>query len=106
MLQEEKQQVILITMKKDEYKAAVEHLKQEVILITKERDQLKSMVDHAEQYSTSQLDLVQALTWAHDFCAPPLFFLFRAYELERDVLLNTLELPHSSQLDSSLFDLV
>ena len=31
MLQEEEQQMILITKKKDEYKASVERLKQEVI---------------------------------------------------------------------------
>ena len=36
----------------------------------------------------------------------PLIFLFWAYELQRDVLLNTLELQHASQFDSGLFDLV
>jgi hypothetical protein len=78
----------------------------EVILITNERDELKDMITKAEQHMTSQIDHVQALTWAQELCAPPSFSLFRAYELQRNVLLQTLELERYSQLDSSLFDLV
>jgi hypothetical protein len=72
----------------------------EVILITND------MITKAEQHMTSQIDHVRALTWAQELCAPPSFSLFRAYELQRNVLLQTLELERYSQLDSSLFDLV
>jgi hypothetical protein len=78
----------------------------EVILITNERDELKDMITKAEQHITSQIDHVRALTWGQELCAPPSFSLFRAYELQRNVLLQTLELECYSQLDSSLFDLV
>jgi hypothetical protein len=64
------------------------------------------MIAQVEQHMTSQLDKVQALTWTQELCAPPSFLLLKAYELQRDVLLKTLELERYSQLESSLFDLV
>ena len=75
-MQEEKQQVILITKEKDDFKAEVERLIQEVIVITGERNHLKSMVDQAKQYMTGRLDLVQILTWRQELCTPPSFSLF------------------------------
>ena len=44
--------MVLITKKKDDFKAKVERLIDEVVAFTRERDNLKAMVDQAEQYTT------------------------------------------------------
>jgi predicted nucleic acid-binding Zn-ribbon protein len=86
--------------------AELKQKEQEVILITSERDGLQGMIANATQHMASQLDQFRALAWDQELKFPPSFSLFRAYELQRDVLLRTLDLPSYSQLDSSLFDLV
>jgi hypothetical protein len=86
--------------------AEIKQKEQEVILITSERDGLQGMIANATQHMASQLDQFRALAWDQELKSPPSFSLFRAYELQRDVLLRTLDLPPYSQLDSSLFDLV
>jgi predicted nucleic acid-binding Zn-ribbon protein len=86
--------------------AELQQKQQEVILITSEKDRLQQEVDTATQHNAGQLDQIRALAWDQELRSPPSFSLFRAYELQRDVLLKTLNLPLLSQLDSSLFDLV
>jgi hypothetical protein len=85
MLQEKEQQVLLITKQWDEYQARVEALSQQV---------------------TSQFDRFQTLIWNHKLLSPPSFSLFRAYELQCNLLLKVLDLERGCQLDSTNFDTV
>jgi hypothetical protein len=85
MLQEKEQQVILITKERDEYQARVEALSQQV---------------------TNQFDRFQTLIWNHELLSLPSFSLFRAYELQHNLLLKVLDLERGCQLDSSNFDTV
>ena len=97
-MQEERKKVVLITKEKDDIKVEVERLIEEVTALTGERNNLKAMVDQAEQYTTGRLDLVRTLAWTQELSAPPSFSLFRAYELQRDVMLSTLELHRAVNL--------
>jgi hypothetical protein len=85
MLQEKEQQVILITKERDKYRARVEQLNREV---------------------TSQFDRFNNLIWNHELSSPPSFSLFRAYELQHNLLLKVLNLERYCQLDSSRFDTI
>jgi hypothetical protein len=46
------------------------------------------------------------LIWNHELLSHPSFSLFRAYELQRNLLLKVLDLERGCQLDSSNFDMV
>jgi hypothetical protein len=79
---------------------------QQVILITKERDESQARVEVLSQQATSQFDRFQTLIWNHELLYPPSFSLFRAYELQHNLLLKVLDLERGCQLDSSNFDMV
>jgi hypothetical protein len=55
---------------------------------------------------TSQFDRFNSLIWNHELSSPPSFSLFRAYELQRNLLLKILNLERYYQLDSSRFDTI
>jgi hypothetical protein len=76
------------------------------MLITKERDEVQARVEVLSQQVTSQFDRFQTLIWNHELLSPPSFSLFRAYELQRNILLKVLDLERGCQLDSSNFDRV
>jgi predicted nucleic acid-binding Zn-ribbon protein len=77
---------------------------QQVILITKERDEVQARVEVLSQQVTSQFDRFQTSIWNHELLSPPSFSLFRAYELQHNLLLKVLDFERGCQLDSSNFD--
>jgi hypothetical protein len=79
---------------------------QQVILVTKERDEVQARVEVLSRQVTSQFDRFQTLIWNHKLLSPPSFSLFRAYELQRNLLLKVLDLERGCQLDSSNFERV
>jgi hypothetical protein len=79
---------------------------QQVILITKKRDESQVRVEVLSQQAISQFDRFQTLIRNHELLFPPSFSLFRAYELQRNLLLKVLDLERGCQLDSSNFDMV
>jgi hypothetical protein len=84
----------------------LQETEQQVILITKERDEYQTRVEQLSQEVASQFDKFHTLIWNHELLSPPSFSLFRAYELQRNLLLKVLDLERYCQLDSSRFDTI
>jgi hypothetical protein len=84
----------------------LQEIEQQVILITKGRDEYQTRVEQLSQEVASQFDRFHTLIWNHELLSPPSFSLFRAYELQRNLLLKVLDLERYCQLDSSRFDTI
>lgn len=81
-----------------EYKA----LKKETDLLCRTFHQTRSNLEE----SRSQIDRLRTAMWAQDRSSLPSYSFFRAYELQRNILLTMLNLERGSQLDGAGFDRV
>lgn len=77
-------------MEKGDEDRQTQHLKG----LTVENGKLKTQLEDAIE----QLEELQALAWQHEMDSPPSFSLFRAYELQQNLVCTILEITEGKTL--------